>query len=599
MPERDVERHSAETQQVIGTISRVNGPIVEATGMRAAAMLEVVEVSDMRLIGEIIRVRGETATIQVYENTSGVTPGMPVYGTGRPLSLKLGPGLLGSIYDGIQRPLGVITKRSGAFIGRGEKPEPLPPDPLWTFKPRCKPGDTLAEGQCFGVVPETRSVGHKLMIPPGTKGTVTEILPEGEYTIDTTVLKIDTADGVVPLTMCQYWPVRRARPTCRRVRMDEPLLTGLRVVDTFFPIAKGGAAAIPGGFGTGKTMTQHALAKWSDAHIIVYIGCGERGNEMTEVLREFPELTDPRTGRSLMERTILIANTSNMPVAAREVSIYTGITLAEYYRDMGYDVAVMADSTSRWAEALRELSGRLEEMPADEGFPAYLPTRLASFYERAGKVQTLDGNQGSLSVIGAVSPPGGDFSEPVTQHTSRFIRCFWALDRDLANARHYPAISWLNSYSEYLPDIGGWWQGRDHEWHQQRDVLMGVLQEEVGLQRIAKLVGPDALPEHQRLILFLAEMIKNAFLQQNSFDEIDVYCAPKKQIWMLKMLVNFAERTQKIVRSGATLADIRELPTLDSLVRMKSTIPNDDIDKLAGLDAHLNRELDKLERRFA
>jgi len=432
---------STEEINVVGEIQRINGPIVEARGMNRASMLEVVEVSDLRLIGEIIRITDDIATIQVYENTSGLKPGAPVYGTGRPLSVLLGPGLLRNIYDGIQRPLERIAEHSGAFLGRGEKPSPLDETVLWPFEPVVATGDFLESGHVYAHVQETMSVQHRLMVPPGVSGTVVEIAEEGEYRNRDTVCRLEAAEGVVPLSMCHYWPVRNPRPAAGRIPMEIPLVTGLRVVDTFFPITQGGTAAIPGGFGTGKTMTQHALAKWSAAQIIVYIGCGERGNEMTEVLREFPKLVDPRSGRSIMERTILIANTSNMPVAAREVSIYTGITLAEYYRDMGYDVAVMADSTSRWAEALRELSGRLEEMPADEGFPAYLPSRLASFYERAGKIKTMNGREGSVSVIGAVSPPGGDFSEPVTQHTSRFIRCFWALDRDLANARHYPAIS--------------------------------------------------------------------------------------------------------------------------------------------------------------
>lgn len=582
-----------------GEIVRINGPIIEARNMQSAGMLEVVEVGDLRLIGEVIRVRDGVATLQVYENTSGLKPGEPVRCTSRPLSVKLGPGLLGTIYDGIQRPLDAIQKHSGAMIRRGEKPLPLDSEKLWHFVPTRQVGETLAPGSIYGTVQETESVEHRLMVPPGNEGKVVEIREEGDYTGDTTMCRLEGSDGTVrDLSMCHFWPVRNPRPCAGRRTLEDPLLTGLRVVDTFFPIAKGGAAAIPGGFGTGKTMTQQALAKWADAQIIVYIGCGERGNEMTEVLREFPELIDPRSGRSLMERTILIANTSNMPVAAREVSIYTGITLAEYYRDMGYDVAVMADSTSRWAEALRELSGRLEEMPADEGFPAYLPAKLASFYERAGSVKTLSGRDGSVSVIGAVSPPGGDFSEPVTQHTSRFIRCFWALDRDLANARHYPAISWLRSYSEYLGEITQWWQERDRQWGANRDLLMNTLQEEIGLQRIAKLVGPDALPDHQRLVLLVAEIIKNAFLQQNSFDEVDMYCEPGKQSWMLGLLVSFAERSRKIIRGGGTLADIRELRSVERLIRMKSTIPNGDTDAMAALEADIDRELDQLERKF-
>ncbi|MBT3376764.1 MAG: V-type ATP synthase subunit A [Lentisphaerae bacterium] len=591
---------NATKGQVVGEVRRVNGPIVEASGMIRASMLEVVEVGDLRLIGEIIRVTDDRATIQVYENTSGLKPGAPVFGTGRPLSVRLGPGLLRNIYDGIQRPLERIAEHSGAFLGRGEKPSPLDNEARWPFEPAVAVGDALSAGQIFARVQETISVEHRLNVPPGINGTVVEIADAGEYCNEDTVCRLQTdTDGVVSLTMCHEWPVRRPRPNAGRITMEMPLVTGLRVVDTFFPITQGGTAAIPGGFGTGKTMTQHALAKWSAAQIIVYIGCGERGNEMTEVLREFPELIDPRSGRSLMERTILIANTSNMPVAAREVSIYTGIAIAEYYRDMGYDVAVMADSTSRWAEALRELSGRLEEMPADEGFPAYLPSRLASFYERAGKVETLNGDTGSVSVIGAVSPPGGDFSEPVTQHTSRFIRCFWALDRDLANARHYPAISWTNSYSEYLPDITAWWQSQDHEWTTFRERLMEILQEEVTYQRIAKLVGPDALPDHQRLILLLADLIKNSFLQQNSFDDIDMYCAPAKQVWMLRTLVSFSDRCLQLIKRGATLADIREMECLTTIIRMKSTVPNDDAQAMTATTNAIGKELDELERRFA
>jgi V/A-type H+-transporting ATPase subunit A len=592
----------SETPQAASTtgeIVRVNGPIVYARNMSQAGMLEVVEVGNLRLIGEVIRLEDGVATLQVYENTTGLRPGEPVYCTGRPLSVKLGPGLLGNIYDGIQRPLERIKETSGAMIDRGEKPEALDERRRWPFEPTCAEGDELLPGKQYGRVQETGSVEHRLLVPPGFAGKVTFIAAAGEYKGDETVCRLAGADGEQELSMCHFWPVRKARPVGQRLTMDEPLTTGLRVIDTFFPIAKGGAAAIPGGFGTGKTMTQQSLAKWAEAQIIVYIGCGERGNEMTDVLKEFPELVDPRSGRSLMERTILIANTSNMPVAAREVSIYTGITLAEYYRDMGYDVAIMADSTSRWAEALRELSGRLEEMPADEGFPAYLPSRLAGFYERAGKVQTLSGERGSVSVIGAVSPPGGDFSEPVTQHTRRFIRCFWALDRQLANARHYPAISWLDSYSEYLSEISEWWGTHEARWPELREILMNILQEEVGLQRIAKLVGPDALPDHQRLTLDLAELIKNAFLQQNSFDEIDMYCTPTKQIWMLRILTRFAERSRRVIQAGGTLADIRELESRDRVVRMKGTIPNDDEAALQALYDAVDGELEQLERRFA
>lgn len=582
-----------------GIIIRINGPIIEAHKMDQTGMLEVVEVGHQHLIGEVIRVRNDVATIQVYENTSGLHPGEPVFCTSRPLSVRLGPGLIGTIYDGIQRPLDRIAAISGAMIRRGEKVPPLDPERRWEFTPTVAVGAELSSGMQIGEVQETLSVLHRIMVPPDCAGTVEKIVVAGSYTGEDMVCQLRGADGSMhEIAMFQYWPVRQPRPSRSRLSLDQPLLTGLRVVDTFFPIAKGGAAAIPGGFGTGKTMTQQALAKWAEAQIIVYIGCGERGNEMTEVLRKFPELIDPRSGRSLMERTILIANTSNMPVAAREVSIYTGITLAEYYRDMGYDVAVMADSTSRWAEALRELSGRLEEMPADEGFPAYLPARLASFYERAGHVQTLSGASGSVTVIGAVSPPGGDFSEPVTQHTSRFIRCFWALDRDLANARHYPAISWKNSYSEYLQEAGDWWKQRDRDWARNRGILMDVLQEEVKLQRIAKLVGPDALPEYQRLILLAADIIKNAFLQQNSFDEIDMYCAPEKQLWMLRLLATFIVRATTIVKAGAALADIQAIPGMERMVRMKNEVANQATEAMQTLENQLNQGLDALERSF-
>jgi len=597
----DVQKGPASPSPALrcGRITRVNGPIVEAQGLRDAGMLEVVEVSDLRLIGEVIRIRDDVATIQVYENTSGLRPGQPVYPTGVPLSVTLGPGLIGNIYDGIQRPLRSIAEHSGFYINRGEKTVPLDPKKSWLFSPLAKVGDLLHAGQPLGKVQETPSIEHRLMVPPGIEGRLTEILPAGQYPNTVSLGRIETAAGSVPLPMCTVWPVRRPRPTQGRIAMTTPLVTGLRVIDTFFPIALGGTAAIPGGFGTGKTMTQQALSKWASADIIVYIGCGERGNEMTEVLKEFPELVDPRTGRSLMERTVLIANTSNMPVAAREVSIYTGITLAEYYRDMGYQVAVMADSTSRWAEALRELSGRLEEMPADEGFPAYLPTRLAEFYERAGNVRTLNGDAASVSVVGAVSPPGGDFSEPVTQHTSRFIRCFWALDRDLANARHYPAISWINSYSEYLGDVEPWWQAADPEWRLCRDVLMDILQQEVKLQRIAKLVGPDALPDYQRLILFVAELIKNAFLQQNSFDPVDMYCSPPKQIAMMHILTQFHRRALAVLKRGGTIANLRELPSFEAVLRMKNAIANDQAGKFTELHDKLMAEFDELERRSA
>jgi V/A-type H+-transporting ATPase subunit A len=491
------------------------------------------------------------------------------------------------------------TARLRANHPPGQKPPPLDLEKTWRFEPCVAEGDRVETATVLGHVQESASVRLNIQAPPGVAGTVGHIAPAGDYTVEDQIAAIEGEGGVRQVRLANYWPVRRPRESGAKQQLAEPLVTGLRVIDTFFPIARGGTAAIPGGFGTGKTMTQHSLAKWSSADVIVYIGCGERGNEMTEVLREFPELVDPRTGRSLMERTILIANTSNMPVAAREVSIYTGITIAEYYRDMGYSVAVMADSTSRWAEALRELSGRLEEMPADEGFPAYLPSRLAEFYERAGRVETLAGEEGSVSIIGAVSPPGGDFSEPVTQHTSRFIRCFWALNRELANARHYPAIGWLESYSEYIPEVEGWWRSVEPDWRDLRERLMRMLQDEVKLQRIAKLVGPDALPDDQRLVLFVAELIKNGYLQQNSFDEIDVYCSAEKQVRMMRMLVHFQERASRILEAGGTLAAIREMPCLERIVRVKNTIANDSMDEFDNLMDRIDKEFDELERGLA
>jgi len=569
---------------------------MEASGMLNAQMYESVEVGDERLFGEVIRVSGDRATIQVYEDPSMVKPGVPVYLTGSPFSLLLGPGMMGNIYDGIQRPLPGVAARSGAFIRRGEKVPPLDLQRKWKFAPRVQAGAEVAGGSIIGSVPETEQVEHKIMIPPNVAGTLEHIAPEGEYTVDEVIAAVKTASGLREIKLAQKWAARTPRPFQRREAIVAPLVTGQRVIDTFFPIGRGGTAAIPGGFGTGKTMTQHALAKWSDADIIVYIGCGERGNEMTNVLKEFPELVDPRSGKSLMQRTVLIANTSNMPVAAREVSIYTGITMAEYYRDMGYHVALMADSTSRWAEALRELSGRLEELPAEEGFPAYLATRLAQFYERAGKVRTLAGDEGTVTVIGAVSPPGGDFSEPVTQHTRRFTRCFWALDKDLANARHYPAISWLKSYSEYIEPVQAWWESIDPEWPAMRSRAMEIFQREDRLQQIVKLVGPDVLPDSQRLVLFVADLLKNGILQQNAFDEIDRYTPPAKQAAMLRVILQIYDRGQEIVAKGATWQQISSMECIRAVVRAKSSIPNDDTEAMKRLEQQVTNELAALER---
>jgi V/A-type H+-transporting ATPase subunit A len=580
------------------SIIRVNGPIVTALGMRDALMYEVVEVGELRLVGEIIRLEADRAVIQVYENTSGLRPGSPVFRTGLPLSLMLGPGLIGNIYDGIQRPLVAISGKSGTYIRRGEKVPPLDLERKWHFRPTVSEGSRVRAGQIVGTVPETELVEHRVLVPPGVEGVVKGLAHEGDYTLQDVLMHVTSERGEHELTMVQQWPVRRARPILDRGVPTEPLVTGQRVIDTFFPLARGGTAAVPGGFGTGKTIIQHSLAKWSDADIIVYIGCGERGNEMTDVLTSFPELVDPRSGRPLMERTVLIANTSNMPVAAREVSIYTGITIAEYYRDMGYDVAVMADSTSRWAEALRELAARLEEMPAEEGFPANLPSKLAEFYERGGMVKTLAGQDASVSIIGSVSPPGGDFSEPVTQHTRRFIRCYWALDTLLANARHYPAIHWLTSYSEYVPDVRAWWENVDVEWSQLRQSALDILQREERLSQIVKLVGPDVLPDQERLVLFAAELLKNAFLQQSAFDPVDMYCDPQKQVALLRTILMVYERGRAVIRRGATLVRVREMPVIEDITRARSAIRNGDRAGFETLRQRLDDQMGLIERDF-
>jgi len=584
----------------IGDVTWISGPVIRARGSRQVGMLELVEVGEEHLIGEVIGLQGDIITIQVYEETSGMRPGAPVFGTGLPLSVELGPGLLHSIFDGIQRPLPVIELRSGSFIGRGVHLTPLYRKDRWSFTPVVKVGDLVRGGTIIGTVPENESLEHRVMIPPEISGTLTWIAPEMKYTIEEVIARVETDRGEKEITMLQHWPVRRARPyKTRKGQSGGPLITGQRVLDTFFPLAKGGAAAIPGGFGAGKTVTQQSIAKWSDAQVVVYIGCGERGNEMTEVLQEFPQLVDPRTGRPLMERTVLIANTSNMPVAAREASIYTGITIAEYYRDMGYHVALMADSTSRWAEALREVSGRLEEMPAEEGYPAYLANRLAEFYERAGYVETLNGKDGSVSIIGAVSPPGGDFSEPVTQHTKRFIRCFWALDKSLASARHFPSINWLDSYSEYLEDVAGWWKEQvGMDWLGMRNEAMGILSEESRLTQIVKLVGPDALPDEQRLTLETARLLREGFLQQSALDDVDAYSTIQKQVHMLNLILYFHHRAQKIIKRGATISVIHKLPVVDVLIRMKAQYTNDELAKLDDIVKMIDAQMDQLEMEY-
>ncbi len=588
--------------RIIGRVRRVNGPVIEADGITDAQMLELVQVGESRLVGEVLKLSGNRAVIQVYEDTTGLAPRDNVYGAGMPLSLELGPGLIGSIYDGIQRPLEALRALSGNFIESGITAEPLDRTRSWHFvpDPDLKPGAPVSGGRILGTVQETSRVEHRILVPPEVSGTLESLAPEGDYTVDRTVAVVRTDSGSRDLSLFHRWPIRTPRPVRRRLPLSIPLITGQRVIDTLFPLAKGGTVAIPGGFGTGKTMTQHAIAKWCDADIIVYIGCGERGNEMTDVLTEFPRLVDPRTGRSLMERTILIANTSNMPVSAREASVYTGVTLAEYYRDQGYHVAVMADSTSRWAEALRELSGRMEEMPAEEGFPAYLPTRIAEFYERAGYMDTLCGREGSVSIIGAVSPPGGDFSEPVTQHTRRFVRCFWGLDRQLANARHYPAISWLESYSEYLDDVTPWWE--EHagaSWARERREILELLQREVRLQQVVKLVGPDALPDSQRFVLEVCSLFKNAFLQQNAFDDVDRYSSVEKQLRMLSLILVYWRRGAAAIKRGVTLVKLKQMKVLPDIVKMKFTIRDEGAAEFDKLQARLERSLDQLESIYA
>jgi V/A-type H+-transporting ATPase subunit A len=580
---------------ITGKVISVNGPIVKALGLQGIKMFDIAEVGHDRLIGEVIRLFEDVTVIQVYEDNTGLRPGDEVVSYCRPLSVLLGPGLISNIYDGIQRPLVGISELCGSYIKKGIKLPPLDVKKKWEFKPLIRNGEDVKEGDNLGDIQESPLVIHKVLIPPGVFGRLTDIASEGEYTIEDEIYSVDTGNGIYRGRLAEYWPVRKPRPNRTRKRPFIPLITGQRIIDTFFPIARGGTAAIPGGFGTGKTMTQHALAKWCNADIIVYIGCGERGNEMTDVLTDFPKLVDERNGRPLIERTVMIANTSNMPVPAREVSIYTGVTIAEYYRDMGYSVAVMADSTSRWAEALRELSSRLGDMPAEEGFPSYLATRLAEFYERAGLVETLSGKEGDITIIGAVSPPGGDFSEPVTQHTSRFVRCFWALDKILADARHYPSISWIDSYTEYLHDIEGWWNDLDSQWLSLRNEVMNILLEDNRLQQLVKLVGSDALPPSQQFVLFVAEMIKNAFLQQNSFDPIDKYCSPEKQVRLLKTILMFYKKGTELVQAGISTKDIASLELVSEMVRLKSEVPNKDAETIDEYAKKLSAELDSLK----
>ena len=580
-----------------GKIVRISGPVIEADNMRGARMYDVVRVGDENLIGEIIRLNGDVATIQVYEDTNGLKPGEKVISTDMPLSVELGPGLLTNIYDGIQRPLPAIYEETGDFISRGVEVHAIDRKKKWHFKPVAKSGDKVSGCDVIGEVQETSIIVHKIIVPPDLKGTISSVEKEGDYTVEDDIAVITTDKEDVKLQMLQRWPVRKPRPVAKKYDPSLPLITGQRVIDTFFPVAKGGTAAIPGGFGTGKTVMLHQIAKWSNAQVVVYVGCGERGNEMTDVLREFPELVDPKTGEPLMSRTVLIANTSNMPVAARDASVYTGITIAEYYRDMGYDVALMADSTSRLAEAMREISGRLEEMPGEEGYPAYLASRLAEFYERAGRVKLLGSKdkEGSVSVIGAVSPPGGDFSEPVAQNTLRIVKVFWALDSDLADKRHFPSINWLKSYSLHLDEVNGWWKKEvGEDWLKLRNKAMALLQKESELQEIVKLVGPDALPSKERAFLESARMIREDFLQQSAFHEVDTYCPSNKQYEMLRLMLKFSDKLQEAVDKNVHMDDILSMKSRENLARM-STVPNNEFEvRFQTVENDFEKEIDSL-----
>lgn len=574
-------------------IYSVNGPVVKVTGGRGLAMMDMVHVGELQLTGEVVSVDGDMTTVQVYEDTTGLEPGQVVTTTGAPMSLRLGPGLLGNIFDGIGRPLKELEGISGPFLGRGINLPALDMEKKWAVTVEVKVGDAVKPGTPYAHCQETAAIVHRCLVPAGLTGTVTRAVADGDYTVDEVLVEVtDGAGRVTQLKLSADCPIRSARPMAKRLPITRPLVTGQRIIDTLFPIGKGGAAAIPGPFGAGKTMTQHQLAKWSDADIIVYLGCGERGNEMTQALEEFSELKDPRTGLPLMNRTILIANTSNMPVAAREASVYTGMTIAEYYRDMGYHVALMADSTSRWAEALREISGRLEEMPAEEGFPAYLASRLAEFYERAGYVQTLEGKEGSVTVIGAVSPQGGDFSEPVTQNTKRFIRCFWALDRGLAYARHFPSIHWMNSYSEYSGDLKKWYdENVSPDFDQCRRRIMNLLREESQLMEIVKLIGSDILPEDQKLVIETARVIRVGFLQQNAYHAVDTYVPLQKQLKMMQTILRLYDGVKEAIDKAIPLSQFTATGVFDDLVKMKYEIPNDDLSGFAKYEREIDAAL--------
>lgn len=578
----------------VGKVIKVSGPLVVAEGMEDANVYDVVEVSDNKLIGEIIEMRGDRASIQVYEETTGIGPGDDVYSTGSPLSIELGPGMLEQMFDGIQRPLEALQAKAGDFLLRGVSVSPLDREKRWDFVPTVNVGDEVSEGNIIGTVQETTVVSHKIMVPPAVSGKIVEILP-GYHTVDEIICKIETDDGIKELNMIQKWPVRRGRPYSKKLDPIRPLVTGQRIIDTFFPVAKGGAAAIPGPFGSGKTVVQHQLAKWADAEIVVYVGCGERGNEMTDVLMEFPEILDPKTGQSLMKRTVLIANTSNMPVAAREASIYTGITIGEYFRDMGYSVALMADSTSRWAEALREMSGRLEEMPGDEGYPAYLASRVADFYERAGYVKCLgEDREGALTVIGAVSPPGGDISEPVSQATLRIVKVFWGLDYALSYRRHFPAINWLNSYSLYQDKMDKFMdESIDRKFSAHRIQSMALLQEESNLQEVVRLVGRDSLSEADQLKLEVAKSLREDFLQQNAFHEVDTYCSLPKQFKMLNLILGFYDEAKKALDAGVYLDEILKIESREGITRSKN-ISENELEKFDELFETVKADIEKL-----
>jgi V/A-type H+-transporting ATPase subunit A len=581
----------------VGRIIRIAGPVVTASGMLGAQMYELVMVGDEKLIGEIIRVEGERATIQVYEETSGLKPGAPVERTGKPLSVELGPGIVGQIYDGIQRPLPGARELVGDFFKRGIAIPPLSREKKWKFTPKVKVGDRVTGGDLLGEVPETPLVNHRILVPPEVEGKIKRVAEEDEYKITEEIAVVETGRGEVGLPMFQTWPVRKARPYKRKLPPTTPLITGQRIIDVFFPMAKGGQGSIPGGFGTGKTVMLHTIAQWADANVIVYVGCGERGNEMAEVLERFPKLQDPRSGRPLMERTVLIANTSNMPIAAREASIYTGITICEYFRDMGYDVALQADSTSRWAEALREISGRLEEMPGEEGYPAYLGSRLSEFYERAGRVEVL-GSQpaaGSISVVGAVSPPGGDFSEPVTQNTLRIIKVFWGLDKALAERRHFPAINWLTSYSLYWETLEEWFRKNvNEEWPELRAKAMELLQREEELQEIVRLVGPDALSDAQRAILEGARMVREDFLMQSAYHPVDSYCSPEKSYHMLRVIIKFYDKMRTAVDRGIPVKEIINLSVVEEIARMKLSTVEEAPKTCAEIEKHVEEQFEQL-----